>query len=644
MCGIIGAVNFNDEDLGISQSALSKQMSVMGYRGPDAQEQWHHSSHPVRFGHLRLSILDTRPEGNQPMHLETEMGDLSMVFNGEVYNYLEIREELEALTVNSRPKYTFRTNTDSEVILAAYAEWGEDCVDKFNGMFAIAIYNDKTRSLFLLRDRMGIKPLYYALTDSGILFGSEVKAIRPLLKSQPSLQLSQIKSYMQYGYGIGEDTCDDTIKRLLPGHAMTINANGNIIYRYWKNKRPSKGGNLSHLGYDEAIAKARDIFDDALRLRLRADVDVGVFLSGGLDSSAVVAGLHKLLDGKRQIKTFSVKYDIGEYGKGYDESVYAQQVSRMFNTDHHTYTMTAEDFESYIPEYVRTMDEPVTEAAAISLHFVSELAKKHVTVVLSGEGSDEIFGGYDLYLYMEMLEKIRRIVTPAGASMIKGLAQRLLPAGNKIRKYAELVSVPFEERYRGVSVYDESHHQRLLTSNIMDASDTHQLFAKSIMDETQGQDLLSRMLEFDTRTWLVDDLLIKADRMSMGSSLELRVPFLDYRMVEFAGSLPPSYKIRRGDFKSILKDMFKGELPPEILRRKKLGFPTPLCLMFQGPLKAYIQRRLLDGNRLGFFFNQSEVEKLCKEHFSKKADHHRILFQLIILAEWIEQNHPSYLK
>ncbi|OUV22190.1 MAG: asparagine synthase (glutamine-hydrolyzing) [Gammaproteobacteria bacterium TMED95] len=644
MCGIIGAVNFNDEDLGISQSALSKQMSIMGYRGPDAQEQWHHPSHPVRFGHLRLSILDTRPEGNQPMHLETDAGTLSMVFNGEVYNYVEIREELEALTVNSRPKYTFKTTTDSEVILAAYAEWGGGCVDKFNGMFAIAIYNDKTRSLFLLRDRIGIKPLYYALTDDGIIFGSEVKAIRPLLKTLPSLQLPQIKSYMQYGYGIGEDTCDDSIKRLLPGHAMTINSCGNVIYRYWKNKRPSKGGNLSRLGYDEAVAKARDIFDDSLRLRLRADVDIGVFLSGGLDSSAVVAGLHKLIGDKRQIKTFSVKYDIGEYGKGYDESVYAQQVSRMFNTDHHTYTMTAEDFESYIPEYVRTMDEPVTEAAAISLHFVSELAKKHVTVVLSGEGADEIFGGYDLYLYMEMLEKIRRIVTPAGASMIKGLAQRLLPAGNKVRKYAELVSVPFEERYRGISVYDESYHQRLLTSNIVDASDTHQLFAKSIMDETQGQDLLSRMLEFDTRTWLVDDLLIKADRMSMGSSLELRVPFLDYRMVEFAGSLPPNYKIRRGDFKSILKDMFKDELPPEILRRKKLGFPTPLCLMFQGPLKEYIQRRLLDGNKLGFFFNQSEIEILCQEHFSKKADHHRILFQLIILAEWVEQNHPSYLK
>lgn len=644
MCGIIGAVNFNDSVLNVDHETMSQHMAKMAYRGPDAQEQWSHPEHPVRLGHLRLSILDTRPEGNQPMHLQTDNGLLSMVFNGEVYNYIEIKQELSAIKQDGEPKYQFKTTTDSEVILAAYAEWGPGCVQKFNGMFAIAIYNDKERSLFLLRDRLGIKPLYYSHTANGIVFGSEVKAIRSLLDETPTLNFGHLKSYMQFGYGIGEKTCDDGIHRLLPGHAMKLSSAGSEDYRYWQAKRPMKGQNPTGLSYPQAVEKAREIFEDALRLRLRADVDVGVFLSGGLDSSAVVAVLHRLLKGERQIKTFSVRYDIGEYGKGYDESVFAEQVSKKFGTDHHTYTMTAEDFESYIPEYVRTMDEPVTEAAAISLHFVSELAKKHVTVVLSGEGSDEIFGGYDLYLYMEMLEKIRKIVTPAGASMIKGLSDKFLPAGNKIRKYADLVSIPFEERYRGISVYDQSYHQTLLTDSILSAHDDHQAFAQSIMNETQGQDLLSRMLEFDTRTWLVDDLLIKADRMSMGSSLELRVPFLDYRMVEFAASLPPSYKIRRGDFKAILKDMIESELPPEIIRRKKLGFPTPLCLMFQGPLKGYIEKRLLKGKSLSFFFNQDAVALLCKEHFEGKADHHRILWQLIVLAEWIEQNHPEYLK
>jgi asparagine synthase (glutamine-hydrolysing) len=642
MCGIIGAVNFNDTALLHGEEMMSQQMQKMSYRGPDAQEQWAHPDQPVRMGHLRLSILDTRPEGNQPMHLDTPQGRLSMVFNGEVYNYIEIRERLSAITVDGHPKYTFKTTTDSEVILAAYAEWGADCISQFNGMFAIAIYNEKDRSLFLIRDRLGIKPLYYALTEDGIVFASEIKAVRPYLTETPILNMGQIQSYMLYGYGVGEKTCDEGILRLLPGHSLYLNADTKEINRYWAIARPRKGLNNSGLSYDEAVKKGLSLFEDALKLRLRADVDVGVFLSGGLDSSAVVATLHKLLEGKRQIKTFSVRYDTVSYGEGYDETKYADMVSEMFGTDHHTYTMTANDFAKYIPEYVSTMDEPVTEAAAISLHFVSELAKKHATVVLSGEGSDEIFGGYDLYSYMQVLETLRRIATPAGAGIVKKIAQKVLPTGNKIRKYAELAALPFEERYRGISVYDQSYHDTLLTDAVRFADNDHNDFAHSIMNETKGQDTLSRMLEFDTRTWLVDDLLIKADRMSMGSSLELRVPFLDYRMVEFAASLPPEYKIRKGDYKSILKDMMTDLLPPDIIRRKKLGFPTPLSKMFQGPLKGYIQDTLLSG-KLGVFFKHDAMLRICEEHFAGKQDHHRIIWQLIVLAEWLKQNHPEYL-
>ncbi|MEG3765058.1 asparagine synthase (glutamine-hydrolyzing) [Alteromonas sp. 14N.309.X.WAT.G.H12] len=643
MCGIIGAVNFDGSPLDIDDAIMSKNMSLMAYRGPDAQEQWAHAKHPVRLGHLRLSILDTRPEGNQPMHLETDNGVLSMVFNGEVYNYIEIKRQLQIIEVGGVPKYTFQTTTDSEVVLAAYAEWGPDCVHRFNGMFAIAIYNDKHKELILLRDRLGIKPLYYATTTSGVFFASEAKAIRGLLKKKCPLNMGQIKSYMQYGYGIGETTCDEGILRLQPGHLLRLNGNAAAPHRYWTIKRPLKKSRETYVNYATAVTEARQIFFDALRLQLRSDVDLGVFLSGGLDSSAVVAGLYHL-NADRQLKTFSVRYDIGDYGTGYDESIFAEMVSKKYGTEHHTFTMTAEDFENYIPEYVRTMDEPVTEAAALSLHFVSELAKKHVSVVLSGEGADEIFGGYDLYLYMETLEILRKIVTPFGAKLIKGLADKLLPTGNKIRKYANMMSVPFEDRYRGLSVYDPTYHKALLTNNILSANNEHEAFARRIMKETRGQELLSRMLEFDTKTWLVDDLLIKADRMSMGSSLELRVPFLDHRMVEFAAALPSHYKIQKGRFKAILKDMLKGELPDDILNRKKLGFPTPLCLMFKGPLQGYIKKRLLEGKKLDHFFEKRAVITLCEEHFSGKVDHHRILWQLVVLAEWIEQNHPEYLK
>jgi asparagine synthase (glutamine-hydrolysing) len=637
MCGIIGAINLNSTPLNVSRQDLLDSMSKMPYRGPDAQDTWQHASHPVLLGHLRLSILDPRPEGTQPMHLETVNGTYSIIYNGEVYNYLEIKVELENLG------YRFITGTDTEVVLASFAAWGDDCVHRFNGMFAIAIYNDKTRKLSLFRDRVGVKPLYYKRTENGVIFASEVKAIIDLESDTPPMNQALLHQYMEYGYVSGEDTLHDGIKRLLPGHSLTLKDGEMIGKRYWNlsNKRMMKNSTPT-MSFPDAVLKGRELFKSALELRLRADVPVGVFLSGGLDSSAVVAQLAQMLD--HPVKTFSVRYDIGDYGEQYDESVYAKQVAEKFGTEHHTYTMTAADFEKYIPEFVKTMDEPVTEAAALSLHYVSELAKEHVTVVLSGEGSDEIFGGYDLYQYMETLEKIRKIATPAGANLIGALARKMLPQGNKIRKYAELTAQPFEERYKGISVYDGSYQKQLYQEQFKLTHPGHD-FAKKIMAETQGQDLLSRMLEFDTRTWLVDDLLIKADRMSMGSSLELRVPFLDYRMVEFAASLPSHYKIKNGEGKYILKEMMKGLVPDNIIHREKRGFPTPLALMFQGPLKDYVTRTLLGDMSLPLIakelFHHSEIKRLCEEHWAGKEDHHRLLWQLLVLEEWMKLHYSN---
>ncbi len=633
MCGIIGAANFRNTSLSHAENDFSDRMDRMNYRGPDAQDLWTHPKAPVTLGHLRLSILDLSTDGTQPMHLETASGLYSMVFNGEVYNYREIREELITLG------YTFKTTTDSEVILAAFAAWGQDAVHRFNGMFAIAFYNDKKRELTLVRDRLGIKPLYYRMTENGVVFASEVKAMRDL-GTPPPLNVPLIHQYMEHGYISGENTLDQGIKRLMPGHLMTINEIERKTHRYWSIKRPSIG-DTPKLSFEQAVEKGKNLLADSLKLRLRADVPVGVFLSGGLDSSAVVAMLSKQLE--QPIKTFSVRYDIGEYGEEYDESVYAEQVAKQFGTEHHSYTMTAEDFERYIPEFVRTMDEPVTEAAALSLHFVSELAKDHVKVVLSGEGSDEIFAGYDLYQYMNTLERLRKVATPLGAKFAAKIARKFMPAGNKIRKYTELAAKPFEERYQGISVYDNSYHKRLYNVRFERMWEPNH-FGQSLMDETQGQDLVSRMLEYDTRTWLVDDLLIKADRMSMGSSLELRVPFLDYRMVEFAASLPTEYKIHKGEGKYILKKMMEGELPDNIIYREKRGFPTPLARMFQGPLKNYVTKTLMPENAkplISDLFNTDEIIRLCNEHWEEKQDHHRILWQLLVLEEWLKQNHNN---
>jgi asparagine synthase (glutamine-hydrolysing) len=634
MCGIIGAFNHSGVQLGITHDDIHQRMARMQYRGPDAQDTWNNSGGTVILGHLRLSILDPRPEGTQPMHYTDANGTYTIAYNGEVYNYLEIKEEL------IQKGYSFNTGTDTEVILKAFAAWGQCAVQRFNGMFAIAIYNDITDTMTLIRDRLGIKPVYYKINDESLIFASEVKAIRDL-GDTPTLYTPNIHSYMEYGYTTGEQTMDRGILRLMPGHILTLKSGEKPkVSCYWYLNRPQKN-DIPSLSFDEAVKTGRELFADALKLRMRADVPVGVFLSGGLDSSAVVAMLSEQLD--RPIQTFSVRYDIGAYGEEYDESVYAEQVSKQFGTEHHTFTMTAEDFEKYIPQFVSTMDEPVTEAAALSLHFVSELAKDHVTVVLSGEGSDELFAGYDLYQYMQKLEQIRTVLTPLGTSFISGILSKALPNGSKIKKYAQLASKPFEERYKGISVYDGSYATKINGPTLTSASVPKE-HEQNIMQSTQGQDIVSRMLQFDTQTWLVDDLLIKADRMSMGSSLELRVPFLDYRMVEFAASLPTDYKIRQGEGKYILKKMMEGKLPDNIIYREKKGFPTPLARMFAGPLKDYVKRTFLDVTPIIVkyeLFLGEPIKELCEEHWAGTADHHRILWQLIVLEEWFKQNYPD---
>lgn len=635
MCGIIGAVNANGIHQDISESMMLDAMEEMSYRGPDAISTWTSKDNSTVLGHLRLSILDPRPEGTQPMHFSSEKGEcaptgnLSIVFNGEVYNFIEIKKELVNLG------YAFSTTTDTEVILAAFNAWGAECVSKFNGMFSIAIFDSETKSLFLFRDRVGIKPLYYTETSSGIVFSSEIKALKKILKNTPNINSHLIKDYMNFGYIMGQDTLEEGIKRLLPGHSLTYKDGNLDLKQYWVLNRPSSPKTVS---LENASNELKGLFIDSLKLRLRADVPLGVFLSGGLDSSAVVAMLHETNLLKEPLKTFSVRYDIGEYGEEYDESKFAEQIAKQFNTEHHCYTMTAQNFIDYIPKFVKTMDEPVTEAAALSLHYVSELAKDKVTVVLSGEGSDELFAGYDLYRYIKTTESLRKLLTPIGASFLSSICNKLLPDGNKIRKYAGLTALPFEDRYRGISVYDTSYHDSLFLDNFKNLKNGSG-FSAAIMSNNQDLDTLSRMLDFDTRTWLVDDLLIKADRMSMGSSLELRVPFLDHNIVEFAARIPSELKINNQEGKFILKKMMEPYLPHNIIYREKKGFPTPLALMFKGPLKDYVTERLKAAHNLliGEFFDKNKIASLCDEHFSSKADHHRILWQLLVLEEWLQQ-------
>jgi asparagine synthase (glutamine-hydrolysing) len=623
MCGIAG---IKKNSLALDEGLLIQMRDSFVYRGPDDAGLWHDLDHAVGMAHRRLSILDPTPSGHQPMK-DTTNGNV-ICFNGEIYNYIEVRDQLKL------KGHVFSTGTDTEVLLKAYLEYGEDCLSHFNGMFAFAIWDRASNKLFMARDRLGIKPFYYRLTDAGdFYFASEVKAIR-LTQNKPSeLHMDLIDQYMSFGYVPGEQTLEKGIQRLLPGHKAVLQ-NGQLqVEKYWDLEFHQE----QDLGFEYYLEKSRELLNSAIDLRLRSDVPLGIFLSGGLDSSAIVGLLAQR--STQRLKTFSVAYD---FGKDFNETDYSRMVSEKFDTDHHEMFLTTDQFKRYIPDFAHIMDEPVTESAAISLQYLSQRTKDDVTVVLSGEGSDEIFAGYDLYQYMRTIEKYRSITGSTLAGVVSKVGSSLLPENSKLRKYLMMSGQVLDDRYKGISTYESRHKSALYNYDYQqhlasgDQSDVIH-FLSGLFSKTRGKDPLSRMLYFDTKTWLVDDLLIKADRMSMAASLELRVPFLDYRLVEFAATIPSKYKIRDGEGKFILKEMMKDILPSEIIYRKKMGFPTPLKMMFQGDMAEYARETLLGSNtKIHDIFNKDYISLLLDEHLNAKQDHHRILWQLVVLEEWFQ--------
>jgi len=527
-------------------------------------------------------------------------------------------------------------------VLKAYIEYGVECLQHFNGMFAIAIWDGDRKELFLARDRLGIKPLYYLHNESEFIFASETKAILKGLDKKPELNVQLIDSYMSFGYIPGENTLHKGIKRLMPGHYAVLKCanptkNEFIITEYWDLK--FNNSNEHDKGFDYYVDESKKLLESAIDLRLRSDVPLGIFLSGGIDSSAVVGLLAQRV--KEPLKTFSIGYD---FGKGFDETPYAKIIADKFKTDHHEIKITPSQFKKFIPEYIALMDEPVTEAAAISLFFVSKLAKEKVTVALSGEGSDEIFGGYDLYQYMNILDKYRSVVGQTGTNFFAGLSDKIFGKSHKVSKYLTMATLPIEQRYKGMSTYPDHEKEALYKPDFKEKIEqagqvSSRNYTTNLFNKVKEEDTLSKMLYFDTKTWLVDDLLIKADRMSMAASLELRVPFLDYRLVEFAATIPSKHKIKKGEGKYPLKRMMEGLLPNDIIYRKKMGFPTPLKLMFQNELKSYAENLLLSkGAKLHQFFKVERIQQLITEHNNNNYDHHKTLWQLVVLEEWLDKN------
>jgi asparagine synthase (glutamine-hydrolysing) len=613
MCGIAGVYRYKSGQ-NVDPVEIQSMCDVIAYRGPDGQGLYTDLDYGV--GHRRLSIIDVSDRSLQPMH--SRDGECNLSYNGEVYNYLELKEQLTACG------YHFSTTSDTEVLLAAFRHWGLKSLEKLNGMYAFAFWHQPTRTLTLVRDRLGIKPLYYTLTTDGIAFASEIKSLLtlPEVAAEPNHRL--LDGYMGVGYCPGEETFFKGVYRLPPGYYLQVCGGRITKAAYWDICFERD----EDLGEDFYIEGTQKLLQDAVSLQLRSDVPLGVFLSGGVDSSAVVAMMRRL--GVPRIKTFSVSWD---YGPQYDEGRYARQIASLLHTEHHEYCMTPQDFLAFMPQYIWHMDEPVQEAAAIALYFIAMKAKQEVTVVLSGEGSDEVFGGYPVYRYMAWLERYKSVPQ----RLRTGINSLLSRCGPKWEKHVKLSELALERRYVGVSLNEMSGVRCLYTPRLRKQIEGYaidQLVAQ-YYDRTEANDAQTRMQYLDVKSWLVDDILIKADRMSMAASLELRVPFLDHRLMEFAAQMPSKYRVRRGETKYIIKKAMEPYLPRHIVYRRKQGFPTPMGLLFKGPLKHYVREVLVSEQCFDRgLFQPARIEQLVDEHTIGAADNHKVLWQLLVLEMW----------
>jgi len=614
MCGIAGIYRYKT-GAGVSQQEIESMCTVITYRGPDGSGEYIDGA--LGLGHRRLTIIDTSERSSQPM--VSSDGEVVICYNGEVYNYVEMKSKLEEEGVE------FSTTSDTEVLMQMYRKHGLESLQYLNGMYAYAIWDKEKDQLLLVRDRIGIKPLFYTITDDGIIFGSELKSLLTVNGIKAEVNRRIIDSYMSVGYCPTNETIFKNIFKLPPAHYLLVKNGKVCIEQYWD----LEFDKVQDKGEKYYIKKTQELLEDAVKLQLRSDVPLGVFLSGGIDSSAVVAMMYKL--GVKDIKTFSVAW---KYGDAFNETKYARQISEKFGTDHHEYYMCAEDFINFLPDYIKHMDEPVTEAAAISLYYIAKKTKPHATVVLSGEGADEVFGGYPIYKYMQVVDYYKKVPAIIRKILLNPLLRML---GSKWAKYADLSEVDIEDSYSGVSFYETKQKQKLYTEEFKEECSAYTISdaLSPYYQYTKDKDLQTRMQYVDVKSWLVDDLLVKADRMSMAASLELRVPFLDHRFLELVAKMPSKYRIKRYVNKYIIKKAMEPFLPNEILYRKKLGFPTPLAIMFQGEMREYVGG-ILDSKQFHDrgYFKVDEVRRLMSDHSEGKADHHRVLWQMLVLELW----------
>ncbi|HKO96107.1 MAG TPA: asparagine synthase (glutamine-hydrolyzing) [Pyrinomonadaceae bacterium] len=622
MCGIVGIVR-SDSD--VDQALVGRMCEAIRHRGPD--EDGFYFKPQVGLGMRRLAIIDLAG-GQQPIH----NGDKSawIVFNGEIYNYRELREKLEKLG------HTFYTNSDTEAIVHAYDQYGADCPKHLRGMFAFAIWDERTQELFLARDRVGKKPILYAQLNGQLVFGSEFSALLLHPDISRDIDPEAIHHYLSFMCVPAPMTAYKAIRKLEPGHSLRWKKGEITIEQYWKPDFSKKLDIDEHEAGEQAIK----ILRDAVKVRLMSEVPLGAFLSGGIDSSAVVALMSE--ESSEPVKTFSIGFEEQDFS----ELHHARRVAEHVGADHHEFIVRPDAME-VLPLLVEHYGEPYADSSAIPTYYVARETRKHVTVALNGDGGDESFAGYERYAAMQMAERYHRIPALLREGVVRQAIQLIPSSETKrgrardVKRFIESASLPKVERYlRWVSVFNAKAKSDLYSDSF--ARQTNSVSVSRMLEpwfaNANGSGIVDAALLADIMTYLPNDLLVKVDIATMAVSLEARSPFLDHHVIEFAASLPEKLKLRGLTTKYLLKRVLKKLLPAENLDRKKMGFGVPIGHWFRGDLKPFLHETILSERALKRqLFKPESVKQMVELHTRGERDHAHQLWTLMMLELWFQR-------
>ncbi|MEM8733703.1 MAG: asparagine synthase (glutamine-hydrolyzing) [Planctomycetota bacterium] len=617
MCGIAG-IALSSTDRNAGKRRLEAMLDAIVHRGPDDSGLLVDGE--VAIGMRRLSIIDLA-DGQQPIY--DESGRYGVLFNGEIYNYVELRKDLEARG------HQFKTNSDTEVIVHLYEDFGSECVEHLRGMFGFAIWDRIERWLFIARDRLGIKPLYYTVVDGNLYFGSEIKSLSTLDDVERAVDPQALSEYLSLKYVPAPRTLFRGISCLEPGHHLTYEHGRIHIEQYWDLSFEKPAEALSEA---DAVERLGELLRESVRLRLRSDVPFGAFLSGGLDSSIIVALMAEQLS--QPVKTFSVGFSEAE---GADELPYAKQVADAFGAEHHTLSIGASDFLQHAEDVLWHLDQPIADQATVATHMVAKLARQHVKMVLTGEGGDELFAGYARY-EGERLSPWTRCLPPPVASIMNRAGQQL-PGMRRAKIALNALAIRDEARRfsNWFPMFTDDAKANLVEPPLGAMRPAADVFDR-YLTQTDATRPLDRMLYCDSKAWLVDYLLLRGDKLTMANSLEARVPLLDHRLVEFAGGLPDRLKLRKGQRKYLLKRFGEQVLPHDIVHREKQGFPIPIDRWLRNEASEMMQDLLAaDSIRQRGFFKIDSVQQLKQRHLSGYADHSVELWGLMSLEMWMRR-------